>query len=109
MRILLTVATLTLLAGPAAAQGAAPRAGLAQPVPSATTRWESSFRRDSVRPNEWKKGALIGGGIGAGFGLLLYAFANSIDDSNRSNVPLLIGPILIFALVGGMIGSGSHR
>lgn len=109
MRILLTIATLTLLAHPAAAQGPSNRAGLTQPAHFRAGRWESSFEHDSVPPNEWKKGALIGGGIGAGLGLLLYAFAKSIDDSNRSQVPLLIGPILIFALVGGMIGSGSHR
>ncbi len=109
MRFLLIVAMLALLATPAAAQRLAERAGLTQPVRRAATRWEASFARDSVPPNQWKKGAAIGAGVGAAVGLLLVSWANAIDESNRSHVPYLIAPIFIFALIGGMIGSGSNK
>ena len=108
MRFYATIAMLTFLAIPARAQGPVSRAGLSQSSEVSPTRWEPSFRRDSVSPNQWKKGAAIGAGIGAALGLLLYAWGREVDDKTPSPMVIIL-PIFISGLVGGMIGSGSHR
>ena len=107
MRLYALIVVFTVLVVPASAQGPVARAGLSQPT-QGSPRWESSFRRDSVSPNQWKKGAAIGAGVGAALGLLIYAWERANDDTTPS-ASVIILPIFIFALVGGMIGSGSHR
>lgn len=108
MRFYATIAMFTALAVPAGAQGPVARSGLSQPSHIPPTRWEPSFRSVSVSPNQWKKGAAIGAGIGAALGLLLYAWERAVDDKTPGPMVIIL-PIFISGLVGGMIGSGSHR
>ena len=49
-----------------------PRAGLTQTTSTRKAPWERSFAKDSLAPNQWKKGMFIGAGIGAGLGLFFY-------------------------------------
>ena len=107
MRFYAIIAMLTTLAVPVRAQGPLARAGLSQPSHVSSARWESSFRREAASPNQWKKGAAIGAGIGAALGLLLYAWERQVDDKAPGPMVIIL-PIFISGLVGGMIGSGSH-
>lgn len=93
---------------PLAAQGPNLRLGLSQPAPVSPSGWSDSHTLQSVAPNQWKHGAVIGGAVGAGVGLVLYAIRRSVDEGSTSPF-VIIGPILIGALIGGMIGSGSHE
>ena len=51
------------------------------------------------------RGALVGGGIGLGFGLLL-SVAVLAQDENDGAGPFIIGAPLVGAALGGLIGAG---
>lgn len=67
---------------------------------------------DSIaRPSRWKSGMLVGAGVGAAFDLLLLWYAK--DECDPGTCRDLVGPHLlvapiVFALIGGLIGSGMH-
>lgn len=104
---------LTILAGitrPVDAQSlTGSRPGLPQ-LSSQSVRWERSFTRDSVRPSEWQKGMIIGGVIGVVLGLLAFDFTKSMSDSSKNgNVSEILVTAGICSLIGGLIGSSSHK
>ena len=95
---------------PAIAQIAGgPRAGLSQPAAALAHRQTSDAPARSVTANQWQKGALIGGAVGAGLGLLFKAFEDALDDRHDAHLSVFIGTTLICALIGGMIGSFSPK
>lgn len=63
------------------------------------------------RTSRWKEGVFIGAGVGAGVGLLAVALNHSFCEGTRCNITAyyFIGPILIFSIIGGLIGSGIHK
>lgn len=68
-----------------------------------------SARTVTVQPSEWKRGMLIGAGVGAALDLLIAWFATSCErDGCHVIGTYLLGPPVVFALIGGMIGSGVH-
>jgi hypothetical protein len=85
-----------------------PRVGLSQVASDQAGLWERSFRKDSVAPNQWKKGMIIGAGIGAAIGLVFYAFELKLSD-NGAHPEVILGSALVLGLIGGMIGSGIHK
>ena len=102
---------------PAMAQGPSP-VGLQQRAAVATPGERRDamavFQQASVAPTQWKKGALIGGIVGAGLGLVLLHIIQGIGDSGTSpgavgTLAFMGGTGLIGALFGGMIGSFSHK
>lgn len=93
---------------PLAAQGPAPvglrRASVAESRSPATYR----FIRDSLPRTHWALGAGIGVGIGVLGGIGLQGVNNSLCEGSgcRSMNPLMFMlPIMIFGIVGGLIGS----
>ncbi len=92
-----------------AAQGPGPIGLQTRPAP--TLAWESAApaRIVTVQSSEWEQDMLIGAGIGAAFDLLLAWFASDCKrDGCHVIGTYLLGPPLVFALIGGMIGSGVH-
>lgn len=74
-----------------------------------TTTLQSRLHLDSIPPSRWKTGMIIGGVVGGGVAFLLVDAANHIGDTPTSITPLgLLGPVAVFALIGGLIGSGFH-
>ena len=108
-RLAAVVTLSSVAAHPVVAQASSgPRVGLSQLSRVATPTWDRSFRRDSVPRNQWERGALIGAGIGAALGLAAFAFEHSYNETRTSGF-VIVGPTLVFALIGGLSGSGSHR
>ena len=111
----LLAATLLLaaLAAPTPAQAPridGPRSSLLTlPVTAESTTLRADMIR-SVRPNHWKRGALIGGGIATA--LVVALVASSSGDCGTADVPCVplvftvaSGAFLLGALPGAMIGS----
>ena len=104
---------LTTLTSPASAQS--PRidgpqpSRLTFPIAAESTTLRADMMR-SVRPNHWKRGALIGGGIATA--LVVALVASSSGDCGTADVPCVplvftvaSGAFLLGALPGAMIGS----
>ena len=85
-----------------------PRAGLTQTTSTRKAPWERSFAKDSLAPNQWKKGMFIGAGIGAGLGLFFYYLETRLSD-NGTHPMVVLETALVLGLIGGMIGSSIHR
>jgi hypothetical protein len=58
-----------------------------------------------VAPNHWQRGAIIGGAIGTAIGVLFY---NAFEYETRGGLYVL-GWAFAGAMIGGLIGSGSHK
>ena len=101
---------LGVMTAPLAAQAPRPT-GLRNPEPVIHT--DSTPRADSVRvaPSQWKEGMIIGGVAGLAIGALGASFARAMcETTDCQPTPLTyLGPTIVFALIGGMIGSGFHR
>ena len=103
---------IAMLAAPASAQRAlGPRLGLSQPAVRGERPFEQPFARDSVLPSQWKKGMIIGGVVGAAVGVAVNSFEKSMSDDpyRRFSYAALFLSMFIFAVVGGLIGSGIHK
>lgn len=104
----LVAMTTACIVTPSAAQGPALRAGISQPSYRYGSNWEPSFKQDKVQPNQWKKGALIGAGVGAVAGSALFLLAEAIAEESV-NPMVFFGPVLAGAVVGAIIGSGVKK
>ncbi|HEY4101760.1 MAG TPA: hypothetical protein VGM20_12880 [Gemmatimonadales bacterium] len=92
-----------------AAQGPA-RLGLADRTTHAINTPRQPYR-DSLPQTEWKTGMLAGGLAGAGIGLLAAAAHHNFCDRADcgSDFQFFVIPTMVFALIGGLIGSGIHK
>jgi hypothetical protein len=109
MRWSWTAAFCLLLASPLAAQGPA-RVGLADRTVHRINAPHQPYR-DSLPQTEWKTGMLAGGLAGAGIGLLAAAAHHNFCDRAEcgSDFQFFMIPTVVFALIGGLIGSGIHK
>jgi hypothetical protein len=98
--------------------------GIALPLPlvaQGQTRLGLSSRIESrpavgpvhfeIQKSRWKQGGLIGAGVGAVVGGALLLIGHAICDgdcSSRDDAPVMAGSIVVFAVIGAMIGSGIH-
>lgn len=104
----LVAMTTACIATVSAAQGPALRLGIAQPSYRSGNQWEPSFEQERVQRNQWKKGALIGAGVAAAVVGIVTVYMQLLTREEDISPMFFVGPVLIGALVGGMIGSGSH-
>jgi hypothetical protein len=107
MRCYLPFVLISLAAAPISAQGPA-RSGLSARLPVA--HWERSFQPASA--TEWKKGMVIGAGIGAAVSVLVIALLanNGVGDSKHgATVWQVLGTLTIFSVTGGLIGSTVNK
>lgn len=101
------------LALPLSAQGPA-RFGLSSPTVHTSTSSRPLYPR-SAPPTEWRKGMLIGGIVGLAVGVLGVIVNRSCESresdcgGSGNDVLILLGPTAVFALIGGLIGSGFHK
>lgn len=85
------------------------RAGLgSQPAVAMPSR--ALLSRDSIPPSHWQEGALIGGAVGALVGVLADRIqqGESDDPYRHFNYGGLLISTFLFAVIGGLIGSGIH-
>jgi hypothetical protein len=108
---MLTIAIL-ISAIPSMASAQTIRNGMLGPAPAAPLApisWRGhSPARDSIPPNQWAKGMMIGAGVGMVLGGSFWLFANAIGDTAPKDT-LLLYPVLILGLLGGMIGAFSRK
>jgi hypothetical protein len=65
--------------------------------------------RDSVPPSQWRKGMLIGAGVGVLASGYAYELGKNTGDTQGSFNPLGVVLLMgICSLIGGLIGSGFH-
>ncbi|HEX6616384.1 MAG TPA: hypothetical protein VF046_08775 [Gemmatimonadales bacterium] len=108
-RLVSLLLALLLTAAPLAAQ--APLQHLAPQASSLFVRPPSAIRGtpDTTvrsRPTHWKRGLLIGGGLGAaGFGLLGYGLCHDLDESHSSCLGPTLGIGVVGAVIGGVTGA----
>lgn len=107
---LAVIAALTVFtAGPLSSQRLTQRAGVSEPASGTAAMrpmWVNS-RRD-VTPNNWAKGALIGGGIGLAVGAILMQLVPYDNDSHFAT-RFVLGTTFFGAVTGAFIGSGSKK
>ena len=85
-----------------------PRAGLTSPVAHREALL-SSASADSVPHSQWKKGMLIGAGVGVVAVGFLYELSHRVSDTSGSVNPIgLVLVVGLFGLLGGLIGSAFH-
>lgn len=106
MRRVILLVTAACVATSAAAQGPG-QVGLHQwsntmamgPAPSSSNSATSS--------THWKEGMMIGGGVGVAAGVFLVAVSGRVCDVSCGGMEtaLFFGSIVVFSLVGGLIGS----
>jgi hypothetical protein len=98
----------------ASGQGPGPQ-GFTQRMTATTfpAAYPAVARDSTVRPSEWKKGALIGIGVGVAAavlgGLLIH---DSFCDANcgfHFNLIEFAGSLAVFGIIGGLIGSTIHH
>jgi hypothetical protein len=106
MKWILTIAALMTLVTPAHSQGPT-RLGLEARHQSASMP-TPRIRVDSVASSHWAQGMVIGGLIGAVLGALLNHIGSDISDVSHSSSALILGSTALGAIIGGLIGSGSH-
>jgi hypothetical protein len=101
--VLVSVSTLS------AQQATGLRVGLSAPRQSALAT-HSAVVPSGVERSQWAKGAAYGAGIGLVASVAMYFIARNASDAPESihPVPVFLGSTFIFALIGGMIGSGIH-
>jgi hypothetical protein len=58
-----------------------------------------------VAPNRWQRGAVIGGAIGTAIGILFY---RAFEYETHGGL-YVVGGAFAGAMIGGLIGSGSHK
>lgn len=90
----------------------AARSGLSQPAAAPLPKPAVlPVKLDSVPRSEWKKGMIIGGAIGLVGGLWLQHGFSELGDSPDDRGPhfWFLMPTIVFALIGGLIGSMFHR
>lgn len=66
----------------------------------------------AARKSEWRRGMLVGGVIGAGAGAAYGLITNGQSDNSSGAGYVLMSAVIVgalFAVVGGLIGSGIHR
>jgi hypothetical protein len=100
--------TLALIALPLSAQGSGP-VGLHQR--EIHGEWTSSFN-SSTPATEWKKGMMIGAGVGALVTLLAIVVLTNHgfgDTKSSATASQIIGTMAIFTLLGGLIGAMIHK
>jgi len=85
------------------------RLGISQPTHAMAPGWDHSFAADSVPANHWVDGMAIGAGIGLVIGYGLYRLAAYEDEGQGVSSALILLPMVLFGLIGGMIGSASTR
>ncbi|HEY4100978.1 MAG TPA: hypothetical protein VGM20_08895 [Gemmatimonadales bacterium] len=106
MKWILTIAAIVTLATPAHSQGPT-RLGLQARNQSTSIR-TTRIKVDSVASSHWAQGMVIGGLIGAALGALLNHLGSGISDVSHSSSALILGSAALGAIIGGLIGSGSH-
>ena len=106
MRYLIVIAVL-LVALPLSAQGPGP-VGLRQHDIVARSELNSASARALTSATHWQEGMIIGGVFGVLVGALGVSLNNSLCETSDCHVTAyyFIGPILIFSIIGGLIGSG---
>lgn len=108
MKRYLALVIAVVIAAPAAAQG--PRAGIQ------SSSWKMTapskveppvFRLESAKGGNWKKGAVIGGGIGLFLGVLGRNAPNYSCTSGRTacQVKLVVAVGAVGAVIGGVLGA----
>ena len=92
--------------GLSAQAAAGPRLGPsnAAPAPFRLNRSLLSMNRQ-VAPTHWQRGAIIGGAIGTAIGVLFY---NAFEYETHGGL-YVVGWAFAGAMIGGLIGSGSHK
>lgn len=106
MKWILAFATLATIASPAHAQGPT-RLGLSSR--SVATLSTTRMMVDSVPHSHWVEGMMIGGIVGAALGALLNHIGTGISDVSHNNgTVVILGAAALGAVIGGLIGSGSH-
>ncbi|MGH7581671.1 MAG: hypothetical protein ACREL5_00425 [Gemmatimonadales bacterium] len=86
------------------------RAGLSQRYEAPITKHDA-LRLASADATYWKRGALIGAAAGVGVGLFVDYATHQVCETSHCGVTVLtfLGPMFIFGLIGGLIGSGIHK
>jgi hypothetical protein len=110
MRILALLTAVALTASPIAAQGST-AVGL-RSLPVAHTNALPMLQRDAPPRTHW----ILGGEIGAGFGLGVALFIDMIrqglcesSDCRGFHPMYFLAPMGFFAFIGSMIGSGFRK
>ena len=99
------VLTTTPLAAQATLQSLAPHASPLFVRPPSAIR-DTTDTTVRSRPTHWKRGLLIGGGLGAaGFGLLGYGLCHDLDESHSSCLGPTLGAGALGAVIGGVTGA----
>lgn len=81
-------------------------------TPTTTYRETSFVVQSGGSQTNWKEGMFIGAGVGLLAGLLLTSLVLSTceqTDCHRFRLTYVLGPMFVFAILGGMIGDASHR
>jgi hypothetical protein len=102
------ILAISIISAPAvSAQAAAgPRLGPSNGPPAASWLNRSLLPVDGqVAQSHWQRGAIIGGAIGTAIGVLFY---NAFEYETHGGL-YVVGWAFAGAMIGGLIGSGSHK